>query len=621
MIVQVKERGGQVLTEAHIGGGGFDGPPEAIALGFEGLPIVFRSTRGPVHRGRCCGRRRRLRGRGSQVCGRRRKARHDDEQSGYRAAHLYLVQPARTEGAARRALQFFALRDPAFFTRLHFEFSLGDVIGHVAHVFLVAFDLVLKVFEVDVGGAGHVVLFDELRFGELEAGFRDDQFFTLSLEPFAGPIEPRPEVFDLRRGGAPPQLRKLNALAVALFIEDVLVSRRDAAFFLGAANVFFDLDNFVDDLIARVDGDVQLVLRVEEPQFVLDGDFVEDVGVDAQPRGGAAAHDAREQDTRQQEKRSLDAHGGEAIIQSVRSQGRICRQRVRNRIFRWVARCVVFVALASPGGCSDDADSGLNPACQEDLDIRDTFVPDVQRRGSVTIRDVVDTSLGSDGEQLDIRQGRIQGNFGTVTATGAAARLQDLGLSCVGLTSLPAVGTTVRQTAGALRIEGLADGDVIVEPDGSTRYIETGAPYFGAAGPTLRASAPGGDFPGFSIDVPAVQTLQLRAPATDGTARLLPGELVVEWSAGDADFVEVRVTPVSDEPSISGGQVICRVADDGCFTLPASATSFLLSNNTRTYTFRVQRANVRVAMPDAETAVQMSALSEVRATLQNGVLQ
>ncbi|MEM7678455.1 MAG: hypothetical protein AAF449_20890 [Myxococcota bacterium] len=285
------------------------------------------------------------------------------------------------------------------------------------------------------------------------------------------------------------------------------------------------------------------------------------------------------------------------------------------------ALALVGALLTGLAGCSDEAENGSMAACSQDDEIRTVQVPEVPQQGSVTIRDVFDTSLDEAQNPRDLQQSRIQAAFGTVTATAGDPALIDLGRNCVGVVSRPQLGMTTIEAAGELNISGLAEGPVTVEPNANQVYSRVGTPQFSGADDQLMIAAAGDAFDAFSTSIPVVDPLQLMAPGVDGTARLETGELRFQWNGANADYVELRLAPITDDPLVSGGQVICQVADDGCFDLPASATSFLLSSNTTTFSMSVQRTNVQLLMPDADTAIRVVVVSEVRATLLNGVGQ
>ena len=524
--------------------------------------------------------------------------------------------------------------DPIFFSRFHFDFSVGDVFVGFPDVGLKVLNLLFKVSELDIRGPWYVVPFDQLGFGEFELRAGHDELLSLSIEPFFGPIAASLEIVNLRARGGMPQLGEAEAFGVSLVLEELFVSDGLFAFLFGPPDVFTDLVDLVEHLIAGVNGDVELVFSVEQAQFVLDGDLFENVGIYPKMGGRTARGGAECQGKGKRSKRALDAHGREAIIRGVINQGRIRPQcscwhgfeerRPRAAAFAgWVGLGLTFGLMGPLTGCGGDDPAMMSPSavCREDLNVAPAVTPQVAQRGSVRIRDIVDTTWDEQDQTQDIQLGRIEANFGTITSTGASPTLVDLGLECVGVVSLSQPGSSMRTGVGTLLVEGLAEGPVSLEPGANGVYIRSSAPQLAGASPMLTISAPGADFGGFQGSLPPVGAVELFEPATDGTGRLTTGELVFGWTPGSADYLELRISPDSADPAVRGAQVICQIADDGCYTLPASATSFLLSNNTRSFTLSLQRTNVRVLEPDAERAVRLGVISELRATLRNGVMQ
>ena len=279
----------------------------------------------------------------------------------------------------------------------------------------------------------------------------------------------------------------------------------------------------------------------------------------------------------------------------------------------------IFVALAA---CSEDTSDSSDAACGADDIVNVTDVPMVTRRGNVTIRDVVDTTLNEQGQSVDLQEGRIQASFGTVTATGAPPATIEWSFRCAGVVSRSSTSDSVeRQNVGSLTVAGVAGGPLVVDPVAVGSYVRLGALLLLDATETIDVSAPGAGFVAFSTQISRVAPLLVQEPATDGTGALEAGELEIRWEPGSGDYVELRIEPVFTEGSLSGGQVICQIADDGCFRLPVSATNFLLSSNTPTFSMSMQRTNLQVLEPAADTAIRVSVVSEVRATLQNGVGQ
>lgn len=322
------------------------------------------------------------------------------------------------------------------------------------------------------------------------------------------------------------------------------------------------------------------------------------------------------------------ATAAEAIIPRVRSHEPIKRHAPvtddRNKsdhrplglCLRAVAGATFFVAAIGCG--ADEADPG---ACEAVGEVRIADGAEQLQQGQVIVRDVVDTTLDENGEPQDVAISRVQASFGTVTATDTGPALIPFGSACAGIVSQPSnLGGTELQSAGQVTVVGLFPEPLEVPPLGEGRYQHVGMPQLAAAvAAAVEIVGTGAAFGPFTIQVPVAAPLALRAPVLDGTAPLTPSPLTLEWNAGAADYVELRIAPVSDDPLESGGQVVCQVPDTGCYALPASATSFLLSSNTATFTLSVQRTNIRIVQPEMGRSVEASVVSEVRATLVNGV--
>ena len=260
----------------------------------------------------------------------------------------------------------------------------------------------------------------------------------------------------------------------------------------------------------------------------------------------------------------------------------------------------------------------MTDVCTDDERLTLPETPDVAGQGRVTIRDVVDTTFDDRDEPQDVQTGRVQASFASVTAESTPAVTSELGPNCIGVTSRP--GNDGEQTAlaaGTVTVTGLNRSPITVTEMNGV-YVDGGAPLLDGADANVAIEADGGSFVAFSASIPVATPLEVRTPALDGTGELAFGELVFAWTAGQADYVLIEVSPDVDDRN--GGQVICQVPDDGCFTLPALATTFLLASDAPTYTVSVQRANLRVVEPDSMSAVEATVVSQVRGTLVSGVL-
>ncbi len=246
--------------------------------------------------------------------------------------------------------------------------------------------------------------------------------------------------------------------------------------------------------------------------------------------------------------------------------------------------------------------------------------PDRPNRGTVTIRDDVDTTLDDQGAPRDNRTGRVTAVFQRVTVASVPPMVDELGVRCLGVTSRGVDGEETLQGVGTITVDGLAPGALAIEPRADLRYVfPISTPLDGAAA-NVDLSAPGATFSGFTGSIPSIAPLALLEPPAAGTGELLFGELVVRWTPGSADYVEIQISPDVNTIESQGGQVVCQVADDGCYTVPAMATTFLLAADVPTYTVAVRRTNARLVEPDPDTVVELEVVSEARFTIQNGVL-
>ncbi len=279
------------------------------------------------------------------------------------------------------------------------------------------------------------------------------------------------------------------------------------------------------------------------------------------------------------------------------------------------------------GGCGGDQERTTPPGpCETNRPLELTIVPEVPGQGRVALTDEVDSTIDDEGTPRSIERSRTQASFAAQTNPEADSSPAELELSdqCIVVVSRPPPGPlvpSIDQDVGTLTISGPASGPWRLSPLADGSYNRTDSPVYETAADLIEVEGEGGSFGAFSATVPSVTPLLLTAPTLDGSGAILPGELTFEWVAGEADYVEIRVSPVFNDPRRSGGQVICVVADDGCFNLPSAATRSLRADNTATYIMSVQRTNVRLVMPDPDRVIKISAISRVRATLVYGGIE
>jgi hypothetical protein len=294
------------------------------------------------------------------------------------------------------------------------------------------------------------------------------------------------------------------------------------------------------------------------------------------------------------------------------------------RIHRVPRRALILAWAGCWAACSGE---GLDPQGQCLADPTPTAGPvasDAPRVGFVTVRDTFDQTDDTAGAVQALRRGRLQAGFADLTSvTSTPAQVMALGPHCFGLVSRPVrSGDAVPLAMGELRVEGTARGVVRATEVSTGTYVAAGEPLLG--GEALRfvgtAAAPVA-FPGFDQTLPALRADVMRsAPAADGLAALTVDALPVRWTPAGADWVEVALEPETDQVD-DGGQVICRVADTGCFDVPVAATNFLLAGNALRYTLSVSLHRYVALEPEAGAVLELEASSEVLLTLDNGVFQ
>ena len=268
---------------------------------------------------------------------------------------------------------------------------------------------------------------------------------------------------------------------------------------------------------------------------------------------------------------------------------------------RHAARAALGCALALPAGCGDgsEPEDPVDACLALDSGTAAPAIPAVSSalRGSVRIWDERNTSVEEPGSpRLDLHRGQISASFGRTAEPGEGPPVEDLGGGCVGFVGIPDLRsrTSTALELGQLSVRGTAVGtvDVPATRPGVHRFV--GAPLVGPD--ALEVVGAAGAFPGFSARVAPVEPMTLLAPDPRASAALgATNASVLAWTAGDGDAVTVRFTP--NQPrgmEIQGGQVECRVPDQGCLVLPSAAAIFLAASRVDSYTVSVERERAGV---------------------------
>lgn len=247
------------------------------------------------------------------------------------------------------------------------------------------------------------------------------------------------------------------------------------------------------------------------------------------------------------------------------------------------------------------------------------------RVGFVQIRDTWDRTWDDFGVPRDVRTGRLQAGFvdrSTVTSTPAA--VMPLSEVCFGLISRPVrTGSALPLAVTEVQVQDTSRGTIVASPAGPGTYIAVGEPILGEGQGDLRFVVNSTSTPGFGLDQPLPSLSSdtgWTQPDPNLPQTLEPGQLPLRWTAGGADWIELTITPKSDGVD-DGGQVICRVADTGCFDVPGSVTAFLLAGNAPHYTMTLQSYRYRALETSTDHFVELEVISETRLTLDNEGLQ
>jgi hypothetical protein len=246
-------------------------------------------------------------------------------------------------------------------------------------------------------------------------------------------------------------------------------------------------------------------------------------------------------------------------------------------------------------------------------------------RGEVTIRDRQDHVLDANGKATNTTLGSLIADFADYsTLTSTPAPLMDLTNGCGGVIGRPLKnGDLKRLRVGSLTLKGSSIGDVHPTETSTGVYSSMSAQLLMAQGgdASLRVVGTMMDFPAFDESLSKLSAVEVSEPKLDGTAELKSEDLVVTWKEGDGDWTVIQIVP--DMPTNSnegGGQVVCFVADKGCFTIPALAGTFLLAARSPTYSLSVERHRFHQKQIDTKSGVQIEAIAETRLTLKNGVI-
>jgi hypothetical protein len=279
-------------------------------------------------------------------------------------------------------------------------------------------------------------------------------------------------------------------------------------------------------------------------------------------------------------------------------------------------RLFVVAWVVIGAACGDEGGTSNGGAC-------DPGTPEVPAasaapvQGSMRIQDTVNLRV-QDGQTIEERQSLISGGFRRIVETSTPAQFLPLGTQCVGFVSRPEEGESELLDGGDLTVVA-AMGAETVSPDDANIYRSIAGGQSRLDGVSEVSVSGGGEafeFPAFDAVVPAPDALSLSAPATDGSGVLPTSDLTFRWPAGNGELILISIAP-QPAPE-SGGVVQCFFRDDGCGVVPASATTFLRSNNVENFVVVVSRLRDERIAPEDGVTMDVELASAVRFELPPG---
>ncbi len=282
-----------------------------------------------------------------------------------------------------------------------------------------------------------------------------------------------------------------------------------------------------------------------------------------------------------------------------------------------------LLLAACSGGETTEPD---DPACTEiEAPASGPSTAGARYTASISVVDTRTFGEDSAGARTEATVGRITGTFSDVEGIGTStpADALELGPLCIGIVSRPQNASPTGVAIDRLVVAGTARGEVDVPAVGSPGlYLDIGTGLLDGASQLSATVTSSGDFAPFSASLDPADPVVVESPPSDGTGLVERAGMRVRWNAGNGDAVVIRITPERAMGGVdSGGQIICQVIDDGCFDVPAAATTFLLSSNTEDYTFLLGRVRAAGQDVDGMTRAVIRSASEWSTDLMNGVFE
>ncbi len=144
-----------------------------------------------------------------------------------------------------------------------------------------------------------------------------------------------------------------------------------------------------------------------------------------------------------------------------------------------------------------------------------------------------------------------------------------------------------RLAVGGVRLEGLADGPVDLDPQGVGTFIKAGlSRLFGSGTVDVQLTAASGENlfvnnDGSLLGIPSPRVVEVTEPALDGSGVLERIDTLLRWTPGDPSdvvFIDLvaRHSFITD-PSVERNVIVsCVALDDGCQAIWAGAIEWLV---------------------------------------------
>lgn len=241
---------------------------------------------------------------------------------------------------------------------------------------------------------------------------------------------------------------------------------------------------------------------------------------------------------------------------------------------------------------------------------------------NITQEETIDATGGSTTEST------IQASFTDITKVVTTSRATDLnvgigGMPCVGLTGAPYTSCRKGYSPPCI-IDPLDVEKVIVDGvgTGAVTLNRTSAGKFSAIGitgkilgatdakVTISSKNDAKYYPAYSQTLTPTTPVELLTPDLQKAVGSL--DLRVSWKPGNGDYMLIQIgstkTGITDK-------VICRVKDDGCFTVYQDALDWLEIKTGDTFKFSVTRYSSTAKSPDSTTSALLASTTKLSAVM------